>query len=96
MIAPAADGCNGLLGRLVVIRYTGLMTRTLDSAIAKLATLPPEEQDRVAQWLLDELRDDEHWTRQFGTSQEALTTLAAEARADRAAERTTELDPEKL
>ena len=96
MIAPAADGCKRLLGRLVVLRYTRLMTRTLDAAIAKLATLPPEEQDRVARWLLDELRDDEQWTRQFGTSQDALTKLAAEARADHAAGRTTELDPEKL
>ena len=33
------------------------MTQTLDAAIAKLATLPPDEQDRVARWLLDELRD---------------------------------------
>ena len=59
------------------------MTRTLDAAIAKLATLPPEEQDRVGQWLLDELRDDEHWAQQFRSSQSALSKLAAEARADR-------------
>jgi len=72
------------------------MTRTLDAAIAKLTTLPPDEQDRVAQWLLDELRDDAHWTRQFGVSQDALSKLAAEARADDAAGRTTALDPEKL
>lgn len=72
------------------------MTRALDAAIAKLATLPVDEQDRIAQWLLDELRDDEHWTRQFATSQDALSKLAAEARADRAAGRATELDPDKL
>ena len=67
------------------------MTQALDSAIAKLATLPPEEQDRVARWLLDELRDEEHWARQFGNSQDALSKLAAEARADHAAGHTTEL-----
>lgn len=72
------------------------MTQALDAAIAKLATLPPDEQDRVARWLLDELRDEEHWARQFRASQDALSKLAAEARADRAAGRTTELDPEKL
>ena len=72
------------------------MTRTLDAAIAKLATLPPEEQDRVGRWLLDELRDEEHWTRQFGASQDVLSELATEARADRAAGRTTDLDPGKL
>jgi len=64
--------------------------------IAKLATLPPEEQDRVAGWLLDELRDEEAWARRFGASQSALTKLAAEARDDHAAGRTTALDPDKL
>lgn len=85
-----------LLGRLATVRYTAAMTQALDTAIAKLATLPPDEQDRVARWLLDELRDEEHWARQFGNSQDALSKLAAEARADHAAGRTTELDPEKL
>ena len=72
------------------------MTRALDAAIAKLAMLPAEEQDRIACWLLDELRDDEHWTRQFAASQDALSKLSAEARADRAAGRTRELDPDTL
>ncbi len=72
------------------------MSRALDSALAKLATLPADEQDRIAQWLLDELRDEEHWARQFSTSQEALSQLAGEARAERAAGRATELDPDKL
>ena len=85
-----------MLGRLTAIRYTPMMTRPLEAAIAKLATLSPEEQDRVARWLLDELRDEEQWTRQFTASQDALSKLAAEARADHVAGRTTELDPEKL
>ena len=72
------------------------MTQTLDAAIAQLAKLPPEEQDRIGRWLLDELRDEEHWTRQFAASQDTLAKLAAEARADDAAGRTTDLDPEKL
>lgn len=72
------------------------MTRTLDAAIAKLSTLPAEEQDRVARWLLDELADEEHWSRQFDASQDTLSKLAAEARADRATGRTTALDPDKL
>ena len=89
-----ATACR--LGRLATLRYTSPMTRTLDAVIAKLETLPPEEQDRFAHWLLDELRDEEHWTRQFGASQDALSKLAAEARADHAAGRTSALDPEKL
>jgi hypothetical protein len=84
------------LGRIGISGILYLMTRALDAAIAKLATLSAEEQDRIAQWLLDELRDDEHWTRQFATSQDALSKLAAEARADLAADRAAELDPDKL
>jgi len=91
-----AAACGASLGRPVIVRYTCFMTRALDAVIAKLATLPPEEQDRVACWLRDELRDEEHWTSQFKASQNALSKLAAEARADRAAGRTTTLDPEKL
>ena len=72
------------------------MTQTLDAAIAKLATLPPEEQDRVGRWLLDELRDEERWAQQFRTSQDALGKLAVEARAARTASSATDLDPEKL
>jgi hypothetical protein len=72
------------------------MIRALDAAIAKLAGLSAEEQDRIARWLLDELGDEELWARQFAASQEPLSKLAAEAQADRAAGRTTELDPDKL
>ena len=72
------------------------MSRALDTAIAKLATLPADEQDRIAQWLLEELRDEEHWARQFAASQSTLSRLAAEARAELAAGRATELDPDKL
>ena len=72
------------------------MTRALDAVIARLSTLPVDEQDRIAQWLLDELRDEEHWARQFSASQDTLSKLATEARADRAAGRATELDPKKL
>jgi len=72
------------------------MTRTLDAAIAKLEMLSPDEQDRVARWLLDELRDDEQWTAQFAASQGALSKLASEARADQGAGRTSGLDLEKL
>jgi len=73
-----------------------MMTRVLDDALAKISALPPEEQDRIARWLLDELEDEERWDRQFSTSQDALSKLAEEARADRAAGRTTELDPDRL
>lgn len=73
-----------------------IMTRILDDAIAKIAALPQEEQERIARWLLDELEDEEHWDRQFSASQDALKKLAEEARAEKTAGRTTELDPDSL
>ena len=85
-----------MLGRSIAVRYTGVVTQTLEAALAKLSRLPPEEQDRFGRWLLEELRDEEHWDRQFTTSQDALSKLGAEALADRAAGRTTPLDPDKL
>jgi len=72
------------------------MTSTLDAAIAKLAALSAEEQDRVGRWLLYELTDDEQWTRRFDTSQDLLEKLAAEARADRTGGRATDVDPDRL
>jgi hypothetical protein len=72
------------------------MARALETVIAKLKKLPADEQERIAQWLLEELQDDEHWTRQFDASRTALSKLAAEARAERAAGRATEFGPDKL
>jgi hypothetical protein len=73
-----------------------IMTRILDDALAKISALPEDEQERIARWLLDELEDEELWDRQFSTSQDALKKLADEARAERAAGRTTDLDPDRL
>ena len=84
------------MGRAATERILLDMTRALDAAIARLAGLPPDEQDRIARWLLDELNDEDLWGSQFAGSQEALSKLAAEARADGAAGRATELDPDKL
>jgi len=55
-----------------------------------------DEQDRVGRSLLDELADEEDWTQRFEASHGALTTLAAQARADRAARPTTDIDPDNL
>jgi hypothetical protein len=78
------------------VRYAAVVTRTLNAAIAKLATIPPEEQDRVGRWLVEELADEEQWTRTFEASQDTLSKLAAEARAERAAGRTVDVDPDGL
>ena len=72
------------------------MTELLDHAVATLAVLPPDEQDRIAKWLLHELPDEEVWDRRFSETQDALTKLANETRGERAAGRATELGPERL
>jgi hypothetical protein len=73
-----------------------MMTSTLGAAIAKLAALSPDEQDRVGRWLVDELADDEQWSQAFNTSQDLLSKLATEARADRVGGRVTDIDPDRL
>ena len=72
------------------------MSRAFDTAIEKMLALPPEEQGRIAQWLLGELQDEERWTEAFSSSQDALSMLAEGARADIKAGRATQLDPDKL
>lgn len=73
-----------------------MMTELLDAAVAKLSSLPAQEQDRIAEWLLQELPDQELWDRRFAESQDALRKLAAETRKERASGNTIELDPNKL
>ena len=60
------------------------------------APLSSHEQDRVGRWLLHELTEDAQWTRELETSQDPLSKLAAEARAERTAGRVADVDPERL
>jgi len=72
------------------------MTEMLDVAVAKLSALPPSEQDRIAQWLLQEIPDEELWDRRFSESQDALGKLATQARQERIAGGAAGLEPDKL
>ena len=72
------------------------MSRVLDTVVEKMSALPSEEQDRIAQWILAELQDEECWTQASSSSQDALGRLADEARADIEADRATQLDSDKL
>lgn len=86
----------GRVGPPFRLGYTAGMTRSLTAAIERLEALPPDEQDRVATWLLDELTDEAKWAEQFAASQDLLAELGKEALADHAAGRTRPLDPGKL
>jgi hypothetical protein len=58
------------------------MTQLLEEAIAKLHQLPPHQQDAMAQFILDELADEQQWDQAFERSQDALARLAAKVRRD--------------
>ena len=72
------------------------MTHALNDAVARLSALPEAEQDRIAKWLLEELAADRGWDERFAASENALTELAEEARAELARCAATDLDPTRL
>lgn len=66
------------------------MTKLLQKAFEEAAKLPDEAQDQLAAQLLQDLADEAHWDEAFAASSDALERLAAEARAELRAGRTTE------
>jgi hypothetical protein len=58
------------------------MTELLEKAFARASKLPPEEQDFLAQILLDDLASEELWEKSFAGSQNKLARLADEALAE--------------
>lgn len=72
------------------------MTKLLEKAIAKLKTLPQEEQNTMAIIILDELEDERRWDESFAKSPDLLAKLATEAMREYRAGKTEELDPETL
>ncbi len=63
------------------------MTQLLEQAIAEVHKLSPDQQDQIAQIILDELADNQRWDQTFANSQDTLARLAAKARADVQADR---------
>lgn len=72
------------------------MTSLLDKAFAEASKLSPEEQDALAQWILEELTSEQRWEETFEHSQDALAKLAEEALNEYRAGRTQPLDPDDL
>lgn len=58
------------------------MTDLLAAAFEEASHLPAEDQDRFAQWILAELKDEAAWAASFSKSQSVLADLAAEALAE--------------
>ncbi len=72
------------------------MTTLLEQAFAEVATLPTQEQEALAAWILEELKSDRRWSQLLASSSDVLEQLADEALAEFRAGRTQVLDPEKL
>ena len=69
------------------------MTKLLDRAIAKARELPPDQQDAIAAFLLEEIEGDAAWDRRFAASPALLSDLADAARLEAAAGKVSEDDP---
>ena len=72
------------------------MTELLEKAFQEAAKLPPEEQNRIAAQLLQELADDARWDGAFAKSGPLLEKLAAEALEEHRKGQTTELGFDEL
>ena len=55
------------------------MTRLLEKAFEEASKLPEEDQDALAEMLLNDLASEERWTEAFAKSQDELALLAKEA-----------------
>ncbi len=72
------------------------MNTLLEKAFAEAKKLPPDEQESLGQWILDELASEQRWTKAFEDSQDLLAKLADEGLAEYRAGKTKPLDPDEL
>ena len=55
------------------------MSSLLEQALAKVGTLPPEEQDAIASQILASIADQEAWKRRFAEKRDVIRRMATEA-----------------
>jgi len=72
------------------------MTQLLAKAIAEVSRLSEQEQDAIANWILDELKSERRWDKALARSEDALAQLADEALVEHRGGRTQTLDPDRL
>ena len=58
------------------------MTKLLKKAFDRAAALPEDEQDAIASMVLEEIEDEARWRASFAKSQDALASLAKQAREE--------------
>ena len=72
------------------------MTKLLEDAIAKVRQMPEDEQNAIAQIVLDEIESERRWEELFAKSPEKLRELADRAWAEHEAGGSEELDADTL
>lgn len=72
------------------------MTQLLKKAFDQASQLPPEEQDAIANWLLEEMASEKRWEEAFHKSADRLRALAEKALQEAREGQTEELDPDRL
>ena len=72
------------------------MVKLLEKAFAEVSKLPEDQQEHFAQWILDELDDEERWDNIFANSLPQLEKLGQKALADYRAGKTKDLIPDEL
>jgi len=72
------------------------VTNLLRKAFDQASQLPPDEQDALAAWILDEMASERRWDEAFQASAHRLKQLAEEALQEAREGRTEELDPDRL
>ncbi|MFZ5821700.1 MAG: hypothetical protein ACOYYJ_17520 [Chloroflexota bacterium] len=69
-----------------------MVTKKFERVIIKVGELPADEQNALADWILEELEDDLRWQEKFSQSQDLLEKMAVQALKDRARGKTQPLD----
>ena len=72
------------------------MTTLLETAFEKASTLSEIEQNRVARFLIEEIRSEQKWNALFAESEDELAQIADAVLEDYTAGQTTPLTPERL
>jgi len=72
------------------------MTKVLETAFDEASKLSESEQNALGEWLLAEIHSEREWDQAFARSQDLLSRLARDARAEHRRGQTDELDPDRL
>ena len=72
------------------------MTQQLTAAIERAKNLPIQDQNAIADLIMNELDSESRWDELFAKSPDLLSRMAAEALAEHSAGKTIPLDPDSL